>query len=181
MKAGTLLGALAVVLLSTTPARAISITCNTRLLQYYGLEGLSHAVPYNVMEQINSDNYCPNLQDSCCSPEDFNLTRDLWMESSLHIKGYLTQIFRTLQKVATIQSSIIQFMPKIQAKNTVACKKIDSTFFNSPVKFDEVYFYIRNALEAFAYIQKGFYCMLCDPGSTPSSPPRSTTAASSCR
>jgi hypothetical protein len=163
MKAEMKLGACLALFLALSSAASMSINCNTRLLQYYGLEGLSHAIPYNVMEQINSDNFCPNLQQTCCTSEDFNLTRELWTESAAKVKGYLTQIFRTLQKIATIQSSIIQFMPKIQAKDTVACKKIDSTFFNSPVKFDEVYFYIRNALEAFAYIQKGFYCMLCDP------------------
>lgn len=163
MKAEMTLGVCLALLLALSPAAAMSINCNTRLLQYYGLEGLSHAIPYNVMEQINSDNFCPNLQQTCCTSEDFNLTRELWLETSIKVKGYLTQIFRTLQKIATIQSSIIQFMPKIQAKGTVACQKIDSTFFNSPVKFDEVYFYIRNALEAFAYIQKGFYCMICDP------------------
>lgn len=155
--------ATALALLLPVPATAMSITCNTRLLQYYGLEGLSHAIPYSVMEQINSDDFCPNLHQTCCTSEDFNLTRELWAENSLKIKGYLTQIFRVLQKVATIQSSLIQFMPKIQSKNTAACKKIDSTFFNSPIKFDEIHFYIRNALEAFAYIQKGFYCMICDP------------------
>lgn len=167
MRAKLLSAAWLVLTLALSTQGEISITCNTRLLQYYGLEGMGHAIPYRVMEQINSDNYCPNLEQTCCSPEDFNLTRDLWMETSQRLKGYLTQIFRTLQKIATIQSSLIQFMPKIMAKNTLACKRIDATFFNSPVKFDEVYFYIRNALEGFAYIQKGFYCMLCDPRQHP--------------
>lgn len=167
MLAKVLSGAWLVLTLALTVRGEISITCNTRLLQYYGLEGMGHAIPYTVMEQINSDNFCPNLEQTCCSPEDFNLTRELWIENSQRIKGYLTQIFRTLQKIATIQSSLIQFMPKIMAKNTLACKRIDATFFNSPVKFDEVYFYIRNALEGFAYIQKGFYCMLCDPRQHP--------------
>lgn len=163
MRSAPALALLAALVALAAPAAAMSITCNTRLLQYYGLEGLSHAIPYNVMEQINSDNFCPNLRQTCCTSEDFSLTRELWIENSQRVKGYLTQIFRVLQKVATIQSSLIQFMPRIQSKNTAACKKIDSTFFNSPVKFDEMHFYVRNALEAFAYIQKGFYCMICDP------------------
>ena len=144
-----------------------NITCNTRLLQYYGLEGRSQAIPYNLIEQVNTDNFCPNLSSTCCTTEDFSLTRDMWKQNVHHIRVYLTQIFRVLQKVSMVQNSIIQYMPKIQARKHPSCRKIDSTFFNSPVKFDEMHFYIRNALEAFAYIQKGFYCTICDPHKHP--------------
>ena len=140
-----------------------ALACNSKILQYYGLEGMSSAIPYYPIEKINTDNFCPSLQDTCCTAEDFEKTRILWNENSKRLKNYLTQVFRVLQKIALIQSSLIQFMPRIQSKDTVTCKKIDATFFNSAVKFDEVHFYVRNALEAFAYIQKGFYCMLCDP------------------
>lgn len=144
-----------------------AFSCNSRLLQYYGFEGLAHSISYSILDQVNADKMCPNLDQSCCSPEDFYNSSKMWATHSDRIKGYLTQIFRTLQKVASIQSSLIQFMPKIMSKNTKACRNIEATFFNSPIQFDEVYFYIRNALEGFAYIQKGFYCMICDPRQHP--------------
>ena len=139
-----------------------SLVCNSKILQYYGLEGMSSAVPYSPIEKLSSDNFCPNIHETCCTAEDFDKTREMWQESSKRLKTYLTQVFRVLQKIALIQSSLIQYIPKIESRDAPACKKIDSTFFNSAVKFDEVHFYVRNAFEAFAYIQKGFYCMICD-------------------
>ena len=139
------------------------LKCSSTILQYYGLEGMSSSIPYYKVEKVNSENFCPNLKETCCTAEDYDLTREMWRKNSKNLKRYLTQMFRIIQKITIIQSSLIQFMTKIQSKDTPTCKRIDSTFLNSPIKYDDVYFYIRNAFEAFAYLQKGFYCMICDP------------------
>lgn len=145
------------------PLKQEDLKCNSMLLQYYGLEGMSTAISYSSVEKVINENFCPSLTSTCCTSEDFDLTREMWSRNSKKVKRYLTQVFRIIQKISMIQSSLIQFMTKIQSKNTPTCKRIDSTFLNSPIKFDEVHFYIRNAFEAFAYMQKGFYCTICDP------------------
>jgi hypothetical protein len=42
------------------------------------------------------------------------------------------------------------------------CKDVDITFFNAPFPFDEAYSYLTNAFQSMAFIQKGFYCTICD-------------------
>lgn len=139
-----------------------SIQCNSMVFYYYGLKGVNRPYNYGDLNLINRDNYCPFMKQSCCSLEDYINTYDLWNENSAKLKEYLSQIFRIIQQISIVQSSMIPIIPKIQERNYPACKKIESTFFNAPVKFDQVHFYIRSALDAFAYVQKGFYCMICD-------------------
>ena len=154
-----------IVVLALFPQQSLNlgILCKTQMIQFYGLSGLSHSIPYEFIQSVASEDFCPGLQQSCCTSEDFILTRQYWNDSAKKIKVYLSQIFKILQKISMLQGSLTQFMPRIQSKNTARCRKIDSTFFNSPIRFDEMHFYIQNALEAFAYLQKGFYCMVCDP------------------
>lgn len=61
-----------------------------------------------------------------------------------------------------MQSSVLHIAAEVRKKDTDRCKEIDFTFFNSPINYKEVYFYLENALESFAFMQKGFYCMICD-------------------
>ena len=47
---------------------------------------------------------------------------------------------------------MIDLAAHISKKNTPMCREIDLTFFNSAVKYDEVYIYLENALESFAFM-----------------------------
>ena len=138
------------------------LTCKQRLLVYYGLEGLPIAEPYSATSGDMQGDYCPGLQNSCCSREDFVNSARWWKGHSENIKLYLSKIFRVLQRISAVQTSLTQLLPTISSKGSAACRKVDPTYFNSAVQFDELYFYLRNALEAFAFMQKGFYCMVCD-------------------
>lgn len=85
-----------------------------------------------------------------------------WNQKARDIKKYVTKIFKVIQRISLLQSSLLRMANDVRKKDTDRCREVDFTFFNSPIKYNEVYFYIENALESFAFIQKGFYCMICD-------------------
>lgn len=138
------------------------LSCKTQILQFYGLGGLVQPVSYyNILKQLNAD-YCPGIEYSCCSFTDFRLTHTKWLDKAELIKRYLTKMFRVIQKTTVLQGSLLQIASSIKGKNSKFCREVDSTFFNNPIHYDEVYYYLQNALDGFAFIQKGFYCAICD-------------------
>ena len=60
------------------------------------------------------------------------------------------------------QSSMIEMSAKVSHKENAFCSKIDTTFFNPPVSFDKIYDYLKSSFQSMAFIQKGFYCTICD-------------------
>jgi len=141
---------------------ADDLTCKTQILQLYGLGGLVQPVSYyNLIKQLNVD-HCPGIEYSCCSFSDFKLTRSYWLKRVESIKRYLTKMFRIVQKTTVLQGSLLQIASLIKNKNSKYCKEVDATFFNNPIHYDEIYYYLQNAIDAFAFLQKGFYCMICD-------------------
>lgn len=137
-------------------------TCKTQLLQFYGLGGVSNPLHYASLRQQMNNDFCPGIEYSCCTREDFQLTIEMWNKKSDNVKRYLTKLFKVIQKTTILQGSLVNLAGTLRNKNATNCREVDFTFFNSPVKYDEVYFYIQNALEAFAFLQKGFYCTICD-------------------
>ena len=136
--------------------------CKTQLLQFYGLGGVAHPIHYDTLRQQMNNDFCPGIEYSCCTREDFQLTISMWDKSSDNLKRYLTKLFKVVQKTSLLQGSLINLAGTLRENQNKACQEIDFTFFNSAIKYDEVYFYIQNALEAFAFMQKGFYCTICD-------------------
>lgn len=137
-------------------------SCKIQSLQYYGFEGITKPQDYPSLVQEMNNNYCPDIKHSCCTREDFSKTQRLWDQKARDIKFYVTKLFRVIQKISVLQSSLLSLSNDVRDKQTDKCREIDFTFFNSPVKYNEIYFYLENAFEAFAFLQKGFYCMLCD-------------------
>lgn len=140
----------------------ISENCNHRVLQYYGMEGWTFSLKTGAPETDGFERYCPHLTESCCSHNDFVHADKMWSESLPRIKGYLTKTFRVIQKIVMMQTSFISFVQNMSVEGHPSCRQIDTTFFNPPVAFDEIHSYLNAALLSMAYIQKGFYCTICD-------------------
>lgn len=150
--------------LNTTLALSNSadLNCKTQILQFYGLGGLIQPYSYhNLVKQLNVD-HCPGIEYSCCSFVDFKLTKTIWDTKVDVIKSYLTKIFKIIQKTTLLQETLLQIANLNKDKAFPSCRQVDSTFFNNPIHYDEIYFYLQNAFDAFAYMQKGFYCTICD-------------------
>ena len=137
-------------------------TCKTQLLQFYGLGGAANPLHYGQIRENTNNDFCPGIEYSCCTREDFQLTIEMWNTKADNIKRYVTKLFKVIQKTSVLQGSLINLAGELRHRDSKFCREIDFTFFNSAVKYDEVYFYIQNALEAFAFVQKGFYCTICD-------------------
>lgn len=142
--------------------RSDQLECKHRILQYYGFEGWTIAKEPPLEEQDGGMRFCEGMEYTCCSRDDFLKSKHMWGENSVKIKGYLTKIFRIIQKIVMMQSSFIEIAQSVSTRENEYCKKIDSTFFNAPVPFDEIYSYLKTAFQSMAYVQKGFYCTLCN-------------------
>ena len=163
---------LAIILLGNTDSLAMTeqeeklmkedpTVCKQDILEYYGLAGLEYAIQPDVN---NNATLCNGMQTTCCQKDDFEKTKQMWNEDVHRVKGYLSKMFRIIQKIVMVQTSFIQVATKVvTTKNdSYACKSIDTSFFNAPIPFDEIYSYIKIAMQSMAIIQKGFYCTLCD-------------------
>ncbi len=136
-----------------------NLSCNSSLLKYYGLEGLTVPMEYKDLGELDT---CKGIHYSCCSIADFDQTKEFWSEKSKNIKGYLQKMFSIIEKTAAMQSSLMNLANRIKDKDSIFCREVDFTFFNEKIKFEMIYLYIKNGLESFAQLQTGFYCLLCD-------------------
>ena len=141
--------------------------CHHQILQFYGLEGWAEAHRPEKNDQDGALRSCPEIEFSCCSRNDFLRSQQLWEENILNIKGYLTKIFRIIQKMIMLQSSLIQTAQQASTLQNKKCQEVDITFFNPPIPFKEVYSYLMAAFQSMAHIQKGFYCTICDAKNQP--------------
>lgn len=141
--------------------------CIHQIPQFYGLEGLPEPHPPSAKDQDGAQRSCPGIEHSCCSRDDFVQSQALWEKQVLVVKGYLTKIFRIIQKLIMLQSSLLEVAQQASTLEHDQCKMIDVTFFNPPVPFNEVYSYLMAAFQSMAYIQKGFYCTICDARNHP--------------
>lgn len=136
--------------------------CKPEILKYYGFEGLQNPVAYAHVEQDLETNFCPNIEHSCCSREDYEKAAELWEVKSVQIKRYLSTLMRVIEKATVVQSVMRDLINQVSGKQNEYCKEVNLELFSSQIKYEEVYFYIKNAFETFSYMQKGFYCSVCD-------------------
>ena len=139
-----------------------ALHCEHRILQYYGFEGYMTAKVPPPEEQDGAARFCNGIELTCCSRDDFLKSKNMWGKNSVKVKGYMTKIFRIIQKLVMLQSSFIEVARDMVNDSNPFCAKIDTTFFNSPVPFDEIYSYLKTAFQSMAFLQKGFYCTLCN-------------------
>ena len=138
----------------------INAECNLRTLKYYGLEGIQLPMAYSPERE--ETNYCPDTKQTCCSNDDYEKTRVLWNEKSKSIKGYLEKMMNIIEKSSSMQSSLTNLANRVRGKNSEFCSKVNFTYFVEKIRFEEIYFYTKSAMQVFAELQKGFYCSICD-------------------
>jgi len=138
------------------------LQCEHRILQYYGFEGWTIAKEPPLEEQDGGRRFCEGMEYTCCSRDDFLKSKKLWENNVTKIKGYLTKTFRIIQKIVMMQSAFINVAQDKANGDNEYCKKVDTTFFNAPVPFDEIYSYLKTSFQSMAFVQKGFYCTLCN-------------------
>lgn len=141
-----------------------SETCVSSVTRFYGLSGLEESIQYGSIKDSLSKDYCPHIGESCCSQEDFVTSAGLWKTKVNQIRDYSTHIFNVFQKIAITQASLGDILGRIPSaqKQTSFCRDLDPLYFSKAIRFNEIYISLKNALEAFAFIQKGFYCSVCD-------------------
>ena len=138
------------------------LKCNHKVLEFYGLDGYTLAQTPPPGEVGGAESMCEGIQHTCCSKDDFLKTKRMWATNSQKIKGYLNKIFKIIQKIVMIKSSFIEIAKDLSSKENEYCARIDTNFFNAPIAFDEIYSYSKIAFQSMAFIQKGFYCTICD-------------------
>lgn len=151
-------------LVAIASAEKNPVLCTTKILQNYGVEGITLSVNYKTILPTMQNDYCPSIQDSCCTRDDFEKANRMWLEKIENIKRYVTKIFKIYRNLSMIQSALLNVYDSIpeSQKKSKKCSKIDATFFNSVIQHDEVYQYLESALQTFVFLQKGFYCTICD-------------------
>lgn len=156
------LAALAMLAATTTAAE-----CNQKILSYYGLTGSARPSAYKDKLADMNINFCPKMKSTCCLAQDFNLSAKLWLDSSKRVSKVLHQYFAILQNMAVSQRLISPFLPNLLSVAATSCKRIDTSFFRNPIPFDQLTLPIKAALETFAYLQRSFYCMICNANNQP--------------
>lgn len=139
--------------------------CKGELLQFYGLVGPENGgepIHYQSIKNEIGFDACPNIEYSCCTVADFKLSKTKWDAKADTIKRYLTKLFRIIQRTTVMQGSLLEMSNMVRTRDNKFCREIDSTFFQKAIQFDEIFFYLQNSLNAFAYMQRGFYCAVCD-------------------
>ena len=139
-----------------------SKSCNSSVLNYYGLKGLLVSMSYAPMAGKVEVDRCPKIRNSCCSLADWQTLETVWEESSKVITDTLTQLYSVMQAGISIQTSIIKLLPKLISMSGKACKQIDVSFFAGLPPFDLVDFQLTTAFQTMAQLQKGFPCLICD-------------------
>lgn len=81
--------------------------CHLKQLQNYGLKGTIFPQRYHDVLPKLPNNYCPAMKYTCCTIEDFIQAGEQWESSANRIKIYVTQIYKSIQKINSMQSSLL--------------------------------------------------------------------------
>lgn len=136
--------------------------CIEPIVQTYGFVGFKLVFDYTELKKHLSNNYCPDIKYSCCKTEDFELSNKIWQNASKKIKLFTTKIFRIINQMALLQTSLLQIEPLLKNKTATVCNEIDFNTFNQNINNQDIFFYLQNSLDSFVFLQKGFYCLICD-------------------
>ena len=136
--------------------------CKNNLVRTYGLVGNKLVQNYNEMKEYLSNDYCPSLKYSCCTKDDFENSNKMWQKVKEKVKFFTTKVYRMIVKMTTIKTTLLQTEHLIKNKNVSVCKNLNFDVFNKNINNQDVFFYLQNSLDSFVFLQKGFYCLICD-------------------
>jgi hypothetical protein len=140
-----------------------NMECNSKILQYYGLEGISAPLNEKIQDQAVVKRYCRDIQNSCCTNEDFIQTKTLWNHNIQRVKKYLTKTYRIIQKIILTGPSLKGLVKLVKEKDPDMCgTDIDVALFDFSIEPTKIYDFFKDSFETMAYLQKGFYCSICD-------------------
>ena len=73
-------------------------------------------------------------------------------------------MYKAIKRVSSMQDSFISVGTRLlkYKKDIEVCGNINVGLFNQSMNHQDLFFYMENAIEAFVFLQKGFYCMACD-------------------
>lgn len=136
--------------------------CKNEILKYYGLKGSPNTNSYDDIVGDLEIDFCPGTQHSCCTRDDFERTSELWEAKAAQMKKYFTKFMKIIEKATVMQSALNQIAMDSQENDSPYCKQINMSLLSQKINYEQIYFYVKNALETYSFMQKGFYCMLCD-------------------
>jgi hypothetical protein len=152
-------------LLKTTDSDSeTKVECDSQILSNYGFVGTDLELDYKEMISENkiSTDYCPLIKKSCCSAWDYQKSNELWQKKVDNIRKYVTTIHEQIMQIYLLSKSFGSFKSEVTKSKHPICKEID---FNSmAVNYSNlnIYHLLKGAFEAFAFLQKGFYCTICN-------------------
>lgn len=138
--------------------------CQPQITKFYGFVGIEQSISYTAIKGDLARDFCPRINESCCTVEDFQKSNDNWIRASKQIKGFTLKMFKILQRLAISHGAMVKTYNSLspEARQRKFCKHVDPSMFSIDMGFEKMFFFLTNALETFSFIQKGFFCTLCD-------------------
>lgn len=138
--------------------------CRSQITKFYGFEGIEQSISYRAIQEDLARDFCPRISESCCTAEDFQKSNEGWVKASKQIKGFTLKMFKILQRLAISHGAMVKTYNSLspEARQRKFCKHVDPSMFSIDMGFERMFFFLTNALETFSFIQKGFFCTLCD-------------------
>jgi len=148
----------------TTTSSSVSVstgglTCNQEMMTSYGFQGLS--APSKKLHQ-----FCPSVQNNCCSEDDVELSMKLWNNDAMRkIEAYYETYLYSLKYLLGFVYEVDLISEKLLDSDRSACRHAAKEFKTLNINREiakEIFKAFVESLEQMAEARRGFYCVLCD-------------------